>query len=611
MKKIKSKIKIFAILMFLLSACSERILDKIPLDKYSDGTVWSDINLADNYLKSFYISANIGFKGMMISGVTDECMFIHIKGSDNYLLGSINPDNGAPWSSSSTYSYENYSWSRFAIIQSINIFLANIDKVPNAYKETEKASIKAKTDLLKGEALFLRAHLYTQMCRTYGGLPIFKEPNKLGDDFTTVTRKTFKETVDFIVADCDQAATLLQLKSQMEMGRATKEAALALKSRILLFAASDLTADGTATSELVGYKNPDRTALWTAAKNAAKAVMDLNTCQLADFGAPDKKTIAKKYFEFFKAYDLSSPEVIWGKMYLKDVGERPDFNMRNANNGNECYGSHSPTQGFVDEYEMEDGSKFSDHFFVDGTNYFKNKSAKFKNENPYYNREPRFYGSVLYDSAVWQPRIYPALAVVDPLGIYDRRTRRTMNTDGTFIDSYGLDTRRGPVDKEDGSYTGYLMKKMLDDKCVGYYERNQNVWIEYRYAEILMNYAEACLGLSDTPTATTYINLIRKRAGLPDFSGDVTIALRHERKIEFAFEDKRFFDIRRWKILDKALTNAMAVDILEVRQNNVVTTTWQQILAQTRGPVSNKMYWIPIPYVEIKKAPSLLQNPLY
>jgi len=152
---------------------------------------------------------------------------------------------------------------------------------------------------------------------------------------------------------------------------------------------------------------------------------------------------------------------------------------------------------------------------------------------------------------------------------------------------------------------------MLDDKCVGYYERNQNVWIEFRYAEILMNYAEACLELGDIPTATTYVNMIRNRAGLPDFTGDITEALRHERKIEFAFEDKRFFDIRRWKILDQVMTDALGIDILEVNKNNVITTTWQQILAQKRGPVSNKMYWIPVPTSEIQKDPALSQNPLY
>ena len=168
MKKIN--IKIFAILMLLFSACNNDILNKVPLDKYSDGTVWADINLADNYLKNLYISSSVGFKAMMLSGVTDECMFIHIKGSDNYLLGSINPDNGAPWSASGTYSYSQYGWNLFfLVIQSINIFLVNIDKVPNAYKETEKVSIKAKTDVLKGEALFLRAHpLYPVVSYLWG-----------------------------------------------------------------------------------------------------------------------------------------------------------------------------------------------------------------------------------------------------------------------------------------------------------------------------------------------------------------------------------------------------------------------------------------------------------
>lgn len=611
MNQNKLNIKIVAILMLLFSACNENILDKVPLDRYSDGTVWADVALADNYLKSCYINANIGFKNMQLTGVTDECFFIHIKGSDNYLLGDINADNGSPWSSSGGYSYENYSWSRFSVVQSINIFIANIDKVSDSYKDTEKASTKAKTDILKGEALFLRAFLYTQMCRTYGGLPIFKEPNKLGADFSKVTRSSFKETVDFIASDCDEAAKLLKLKSDMEMGRANKEAALALKSRILLFAASDLTADGTSPNELVGYKNPDRTALWTAAKNAAKAVIDLGTPQLADFGAPDKKAVAEKYFGMFKAHDLSNPEIIWGKMYKKDVGENNSANLRNGNNGNECYGSHCPTEGFVNEYEMEDGSKFTDHFFLDNENLWKNKSIKFKNQNPYHNREARFYGSVLFDSAVWQSRIYPSLTVIDPVGIYDRRTRKTIKSDGTVLERFGLDTRKGPVDAEDGSFTGYLWKKLLDDKTVGYYERNENVWIALRYAEIIMNYAEACMELGDIQTASSYINKIRNRAGLPNFTGDVKVALRHERKIEFAFEDIRWFDIRRWKILNQALTNAYGIDITEVTQGNTVTTTWKQILAQTRGPVKNKMYWIPIPSGEIKKAPQILQNPEY
>ena len=134
-----------------------------------------------------------------------------------------------------------------------------------------------------------------------------------------------------------------------------------------------------------------------------------------------------------------------------------------------------------------------------------------------------------------------------------------------------------------------------------------------RYAEVIMNYAEACLGLGDTQTASTYVNLIRNRAALPDFTGDVATALRHERKIEFALEEFRFFDIRRCKILDQVLTNAKGVEITETTTASTgsVLTTWKQINVQNRGPVSDKMYWLPIPTSEINKAPQLIQNPNY
>jgi hypothetical protein len=105
--------------------------------------------------------------------------------------------------------------------------------------------------------------------------------------------------------------------------------------------------------------------------------------------------------------------------------------------------------------------------------------------------------------------------------------------------------------------------------------------------------------------------MIRNRAGLPNFTGDIETALRHERKIEFVFEDIRWFDIRRWKTLDVAVEDIKGMSILETTQNDIVKTTWKQISVQDRGPLQNKMYWIPIPTGEINKAPQLVQNPGY
>lgn len=600
--------KLIALLLIIFSSC-EDVLDKDPIDRYSDASVWADVNLADAFLKNAYRRIYHGYNSNAnVSSIADDIFFIHIYGTDIYLQGNITADNQGTFEEDD---YRTINWMLFENVQTINTFLSKIDEVANAYPETQREGIKERTDILKGEALFLRAWCYGQMLRTYGGLPIMSEPWEIGEDYLSVERGTFEETVNFIVNDCDAAAGLLKSKSEMESGRATKAAALALKSRILLFAASDLTADGTAESEYVGYKNPNRTQLWTAAKNAAKEVIDLGENRLSDFGAPDKDEVANNYFGLFKETTLGNPEIIWGKMFVADVGDRHRNNRQNGPNGLGCYGSNNPTQSMINSYQMEDGSDFFDHFYIDENNFIKNRgNTKYKNENPYVNREPRFYGSVLCDSSIWQKR-FPDLAPMDPLGIYSRRTIINMQGGSAVSTTFGLDTRNGPIESWNASYTGYLVKKLMDD-TIDRNDYNTNIWIYFRYAEIILNYAEACMELGENEIAAEYINMIRTRSALPDFEGDIKAALRHERKIELFYEDHRWYDIRRWKILEEVLTNADGIDITQVNNldNGTTTTTWKVIEVQTRNPVK-KMYWIPIPNDEMKKAPQLVQNPGY
>jgi hypothetical protein len=607
----KSYLLLLFLLVLILPACN-KILDKTPQDKFSDVLIWSDINLADRYLLDNYnTSITGGFGYLSTASITDESHDTHNFGTANYLQGNITSSDPTPFG---IWAFGYTEWTNmYNTIQKLNNFLANIERVPAAYPEAQQAAIQAQAERMKGEAMFLRAFCYHQLARNYGGVILVTQPFQIGDDYLTIKRSTFQETVDFIAAQCDSAAALLGDKADMEMGRATKGAALALKSRMLLFAASDLTADGTAENEYVGYQNPDRTALWTAAKNAAKAVMDLGTYQLADFGAPDQAAVATNYFNFFKAKDLSNPEVIWGKMFLKNVGSRNQINLINGTNGFVMYGCNAPTGNLADAFQMADGSPFTDHYQVDNNGYYKNISTKYHSENMYYNREPRFYAEILYDSAIWQKR-YADLAPRDPLGIYDRRTRITIKGGAEISKIYGIDTRQGPVDGDDGTYTGYTFKKYLDDAVYGTEtNNNENAWFEFRYAEVLLNYAEACIGLGQLDEAATYINMIRNRAGLPNFTGDITAALRYERRIEFIYEDIRFYDIRRWKILDEALVDATGVDIVQTTNldNNTTTTTWRQIIVQQRGTTDKKVYWVPIPIDELNRAPQLVQNPGY
>ena len=464
---------------------------------------------------------------------------------------------------------------------------------------------------MRGEALFMRGFAYSQICRVYGGLPLFDEPNQFSDDFKSVTRATFEETINFIVSDLDEAAQLLKPKSEMKMGRATKEAALAIKARILLFAASDLTADGTAVNDLVGYASPDRTALWTAARDAAKAVIDMGTCELEDFGAPDQEMVAQKFFDYFKARDLSSNETIWGKMFLKGKGI-VEGQSRNYPNGFGGDGRNGPWMTMVDEFDMSDGSKFSEHFSIDpSTGVYQNISSTFLHENPFKDRDPRLYASILFDSAKWQPRLKADYTVIDPNGYVNTRT--TIYKEGGVEVSkvFGMDTRNATWNSGNANYQRLYTKKMMDDQVQPLLDGQTDiVWIFIRYAEVLFMYSEACMELGDIPTATTYLNMIRNRAGLPDFTGDIREALHHEKKVEMYFEEQRWYDIRRWKILEEAFsTPNTGIDIVEVNEDGVRTTTWTAIQAAPHNTYVASQYWWPISATEIERAPQLQNNP--
>ena len=615
MKNNKLIITILAVIVFLFPACDD-ILDKTPVDRYSEPLLWSDIELADAYLLNTYRYLWHGYRTNASQNLfADEVHFIHSYETELYLRSYITADNLGIFTHGSRLSHTN--WSLFQNIQRINIFLDRIDEVTQAYPEMVRPSIEERVAHMKGQAIFIRAWCYAQMARLWGGLPIMREPWEIGDDYLAIERASFEETINSIVEDIDAAFPLLKYDVETESGRVTKGTALALKSRILLFAASDLTADGNAASNLVGYENPNRTALWSAARDAAKAVIDLGEYELADFGPNEfdggflKNVLSRNYHAFFKQRTLNNPEIIWGKMFVADVGDRHWYNRLQGRNGNLAYASNTPTQFLVDNFQMADGTDFFDHFYVDEDGYYRNKgTTHYRHESPYLNREPRFYGSIMHDSTIWAPR-FPDLAERDPVGIYDRRTRIKTQGDTEVSRLYGIDTRNGPVQAWNASYSGYITIKGMDETH-DRNTRNENVYIWFRYAEILLNYAEACLELGDEETASEYINMIRNRAGLPDFTGDIEKAYRHERLIELNFEDHRWHDMRRWRILLTHLTDVKGMDIQEIEDlaNGTIKTTWRLIHVQDRDP-SEKIYWLPIQRDEMNRAPQLVQNPYY
>jgi hypothetical protein len=300
-------------------------------------------------------------------------------------------------------------------------------------------------------------------------------------------------------------------------------------------------------------------------------------------------------------------------------------------NGYHEWGNNTPLGDLVDEYEMKDGSRFN----------WNNPVHK---ASPYVNRDARFYATILYEGVPWRKRPSDMIGK-DPFSRI--QVGALCNMSGAAIKP-GLDTPWGPMSNYSGGFVGYFLRKFIDPDVDPLISKQDIPFRHIRYAEILLNYAEACIELGQDAEARTYINMIRKRAGQPDLSPALTgdtlrKAYRHERRIEMAFEDHRFWDLRRWLIGPEAYhqmhqvyvrylteTTSDATDFTRFfnppagyngnRSDNYLKadgSAWAMPVFETDVFLSdnrswnNKCYFFPILQDEMSKNNNLIQNPGY
>lgn len=594
MNRMKSKILIIIVLAGLLLSCN-KILDVNPQSEISDNDVWRDPALAETFINNIYNSIDNppnGGDGVLVGQFVDE-MHDQWYSFAEFHNSLITPDFlGA-------YDWFHADWGDFyKSIRSCNIFLENIDRVP--FREGDE-TLKNR---MIGEVVFLRALVYHQITSLYGGVPLITKAYTLDDDFE-IERNSYKDCIDFIASECDKAAALLPLShSGDNIGRATKGAALALKSRTLLYAASDLhnvtVFPGYAHPELLGYTDGNRQARWTAAKNAAKAVMDLNKYSLYKGEPSPGDSIPLNLQEIF--ITKQTEEDIFVRFYTaKSRGNR--LPLVAGPNGYHLYGEDTPIGEMVDDYEMADGTPFSWNNPVHA-------------EQPYKNREPRFYADILYEGAYFKPRPLD-VQPLDPVGVIQVGTWEKWDAaTNSIVEVYGLDSRKSVIDNFNGGFTGYYLRKLIDPAVDGQYFAQDVPWRYIRYAEILLNYAEACIELGQDEEARTYINKIRKRAGMPDVTAsgaELREKCRHERRIELAFEDHRFYDVRRWLIGPQAYQQLSGVKPVYKLQPDKTTATIPVITTFVVQDANwlDKAYFFPIYRDEMNKNSLLVQNPDY
>ena len=283
--------------------------------------------------------------------------------------------------------------------------------------------------------------------------------------------------------------------------------------------------------------------------------------------------------------------------------------LQHGPNGYNNWAGNTPIQQLVDDYEMMDGTPFD----------WNNQTHK---ADPYENREPRFYASILYDGAPWKPRVPQS---IDPAN--------QIQTGTYFVGStkiVGLDTRQGPIENWNGSHTGYYFRKFIDpDPNIRDNTTPQTVpWPFFRYTEAIFNYAEACIELGEDAEARDWLNKIRFRAGMPALmeSGDaLRQRFRKEKRIEMAYEEQRYHDTRRWMIAPQTLGRKVQGIYVEGRsKTGTAPTPYRKDknifdYTYTRIDLNNlenrtwldKMYFRPITLTETQRNKLLVQNPGY
>ncbi|GAB2556105.1 RagB/SusD family nutrient uptake outer membrane protein [Spirosoma areae] len=596
-------------------ACNSDFLDTKPLDKVSADAVWSDQALSEAFVTDVYN----GLRDGILSQMNFDCQ------TDNALYSfgkqDVNEANVSPSNLGTIPVMTEWS-AMYARIRAANIALANLAK-----PKFDNATI---ADRMKGEMYFMRAYFYQQLLRYYGGIPIIKTPYSLNEAEFTVARNTYEECVNAIVSDLDSSAILLKGKT-LASGRATVGAALALKARVLLYAASDLhdipTAKAKSTviasfskPELLGYVSGDRAARWQKAKDAAKVVMDLNQYGYKlNLTAPVTPAEGQQnYVNLFLSRNGGEADGIFLKYNIRASFDDwaswyPRNNMPNGYHG---WTSSEPTQNLVDNYEMMDGTKF-------------NWSNPAHAAAPYENRDPRFYVSILYDGAPWKPRT-PDGAGIDPVGQI-QMGEYEVGSSAAPTKYSGLDTRNSSIENWNGTWTGYGIRKFMDPDpgLVDQNTRQEVPSVQIRFTEVVFNYAEACMMLGQDAEAKKWINAVRFRVGMPALteSGAALMArYQNERNIEMLFEEQRFYDARRWMIAPVVFGKQAQIVIItgKLKPGKSVTTykyskenydyTYKvQDLGtgKENRKWDDKVYFLPISRDEINRNNKLVQNPGY
>ena len=524
------------VLALPIAGCDDDFLTAVPPDQISDAVFWTQQKDAVLAVNALY-PQNFG---------PDLVVRMEAAGDNGWAQKSFDEwyPVGRGIANSTTGATANFWNTSYSAIRRANEILVNIDRIPQI-----DAALKER---LKAETHFHRAYHYNLLVNLFGDVPLILAPITLAEG-RALTRTARAEVVQQILSDLDVAINVLPLSfGGADRGRATRGAALALKARAALYAAG--------WEQNHGGSQANASALYRTAADAAGAVRDLGVYGLQ-----------ANYADLTRYAANNSNEIVFADLRVKNGRGHGSFGWlapRSLQGGSDV----TPLRALVDAYQMNDGLPTS-------------QSPLFDPNNPYVNRDPRMYATLLYPGATFGDITYNSL----PGSGTPDEVRNDFNATSTgyqFIKYVDL------ADRNDRGNSGIH-------------------FILIRYADVLLMYAEAKLELNELEgTVNDAINQVRTRAGMPAVAAGLSQAelrdlVRYERRVEFAMEGLRIFDIRRWKIAEQVMPGQhLGIDYMEGGQK-------QTIPADNRVFNPARDYLWPIPNTEIELNSSMTQNPGY
>jgi len=600
MKKI---LFIFCIGLISFTSCQKDVLDKQPLDIISDATVWNDPPLIDGYLTQLYAQTAIftqespgytaGWNGdwgiseqiggpFFINQIADEskCGWGWFANTTGYKAGGLKIGGGLlEWWEMS-----------YKTIRSLNEF---IERVPNSPVDESIRKLRI------AEARFLRAFNYFAMVKRYGGVPLITKVQNVDDPKENLypVRDTEQKVYDFVISEVDAIVGDLN-EVPADYGRPSKYTALALKCRAALYTGSIAQYGSIQLNGLLGIPSASSNSYYQKSYDAAKAIV--NSGKYALYNADADKV--KNFKNIFLVKQNS--EIIFAKRH----NEADAMSGGNAWSYDfcQCPKPHAWDAGNQDAPYLEMAEEFE---HIDGTPGTLDRTAiqqgLWSMDQLWANKDPRFFATVYTMGTQWKgTTVDPHNGLLLPDG--------TVQTDGSYNGVAALGTQK--VDNRFNTSFGVM--KLLDEKAdnMQFISKSSTDYTVFRYGEVLLNLAEAAFELGKTSEALDAVNQIRTRAGIASLTTVDREKIRHERKVELAFEGHRYWDLRRWRTAESVLSvNRSGLRyILDYTTRKYKLQVVNNVDGETTAPKFYAYnYYFPITIARTGNNPNLVENPGY